>query len=274
MQLHSITPQHIANYLDGSKMAPYTWWRYYQLLGAFFQFCAARRKIRKLPMPRPRAATQPPFRPYVFSNSELRRLFRDAGRIRPDGHRKYDRDTLRSLLSFLYSTGALVREAIELRVSEIDLKAGQVTLRRRDDYKRTLPIGETMVKRLAAYLSSTSKRRQGSDFVFLTTDGRKLGREALMHNFRRLCLRADIKQNHGMSMTPGMHDLRHTFAVHCLSAWLKNGKELNQIVPVLSCYMGHVLQRSTEEYLRLVPARFSKQLTGLTAHCGDTLRHS
>jgi integrase/recombinase XerD len=268
-------PQHITNYLDGSKMAPYTWWRYYQLLGAFFQFWLARRKLYALPMPRPKAAKPPPFRPYVFSNSQLRRLFGEAGRSRPDGPRKYDPDTLRSLLSFLYSTGALVREAIELRVSEIDLKTGQVTLRRRDgDYKRTLPIGETMVKRLAAYLSSTSKRRHGNDFVFLTTDGRKLGREALMHNFRKLCLRADIKQNHGISPTPGMHDLRHTFAVHCLSAWLKNGKELSQIVPVLSCYMGHVMQQSTEEYLRLVPARFSKQLTGLTAQRGDKLNRA
>jgi integrase len=87
----------------------------------------------------------------VIPLSELRRLFGDAGRNRPDGHRKYDPDTLRSLLSFLYSTGALVREAIELRVSEIDLKTGQATRRRRDgDYKRTLPIGKTMVKRLAA----------------------------------------------------------------------------------------------------------------------------
>lgn len=273
VQLHRIEPRHVLNYLDGSKMSPYSKWRIYRLLRAFFQFWVTRGQICELPMPRPKAAKPPPFRPYVFSNSELLGLFRNAGCKRPGGPRKLDPITFRTLLSFIYGTGALIREATELRVSELDLKNGLVTLRRRNgDYKRTLPISETMIRLLTAYLSSTSKRRHGSDFVFLTTAGEQLRRTRLKHNFRSLCLSANIRQNHGRSLTPGIHDLRHTFAVHCLSAWLKAGKKLDELVPVLSCYMGHVMQTSTEEYLRLVPARFSKQLTGLTSHCGHKIR--
>jgi hypothetical protein len=40
------------------------------------------------------------------------------------------------------------------------------------------------------------------------------------------------------SITPGLHDLRHTFAVHTLEAWVKRGKDINRMLPVLSGYMG------------------------------------
>ena len=62
-----------------------------------------------------------------------------------------------------------------------------------------------------------------------------------------------------------MHDLRHTFAVHCLEAWLRQGKDLRQKLPVLSGYMGHVLLKSTDLYLRLVPGRFVNPLSRLQA---------
>ena len=73
-----------------------------------------------------------------------------------------------------------------------------------------------------------------------------------------------IYQESSYSPTPGMHDLRHTFAVHCLEAWLREGKDLRQKLPVLSGYMGHAILVSTELYLRLVPGRFTKPLSSLS----------
>jgi integrase/recombinase XerD len=264
--LNRVTPRNISNYLDGSRMAADTWWRAYQLLRSFFQFWMARRKIRSLPMPRPRVTLPPPFQPYIFTKTEMRQLLSVAGRSRPNGPIKYDPCTFGTILSFIYGTGALVHEAIELRVSEMELKSNSVVMRRRDGaYKRTLPIAKTLARQLGRYLALTSKRRRGSDLVFLTTEGKKLRHNLVMHNFRRLCLHLGVLQDHGASRTPGLHDLRHTFAVHCLSAWLQSGKEVRQIIPVLSCYMGHKTQVSTEIYLRLVPARFSRQLSALAA---------
>jgi len=69
--------------------------------------------------------------------------------------------------------------------------------------------------------------------------------------------------------TMRVHDLRHTFAVHCLNAWLREGKDAREMLPILSAYMGHVMLRSTEQYLRLVPDRFKKQLARLAADPTD-----
>jgi len=60
-----------------------------------------------------------------------------------------------------------------------------------------------------------------------------------------------------------MHDLSHTFAVHVLETWVREGKDLRQKLPVLSGYMGHAVLGSTELYLRLVPDRFVKSLSRL-----------
>ena len=47
-----------------------------------------------------------------------------------------------------------------------------------------------------------------------------------------------------------IHDLRHTFAVHRLLAWYRDGQDVNARLPWLATYMGHVGIHSTQVYLR------------------------
>lgn len=55
---------------------------------------------------------------------------------------------------------------------------------------------------------------------------------------------------------PRIHDLRHTFAVSCLKNWVKQGKDLNALLPVLSAYLGHRRLSATSRYLRLTADMF------------------
>ncbi len=43
---------------------------------------------------------------------------------------------------------------------------------------------------------------------------------------------------------------RHTFAVHRLLAWYRDGQDVNARLPWLATYMGHVSIHSTQVYLR------------------------
>jgi integrase/recombinase XerD len=258
-QLKDITPRQISTYLDGSRMSAYTWWREYQIIRSFFQFWLSRNKLARLPMPRPQAALPPPFRPYIFSRTELVRLLLAIERTP-----LFDPLTMRTFLLFLCGTGARVYEAISLRVSDLDFANNLVSLRQPDGgRKRMLPIGRTLRNTLDLYLQSSAAQRGEADLVFVTRDGRRLRRNSLRYNFVRMCARARIHQEHGYSRTPGMHDLRHTFAVHVLEAWVREGKDSRQKLPVLSGYMGHALLKSTELYLRLVPDRFVEPLSRL-----------
>jgi integrase/recombinase XerD len=258
-QLKDVTPKQISTYLDGTRMSAYTWWREYQIIRSFFQFWLSRNKLARLPMPRPQAALPPPFRPYIFSRTELVRLLLAIERTP-----LFDPLTMRTFLLFLYGTGARVYEAISLRVSDLDFANNLVSLRQPDGgRKRMLPIGRTLRNTLDLYLQSSAAQRGEADLVFVTRDGRRLKRNSLRYNFVRMCARARIHQQHGYSRTPGMHDLRHTFAVHVLEFWVREGKDSRQKLPVLSGYMGHALLKSTEVYLRLVPDRFVEPLSRL-----------
>jgi integrase/recombinase XerD len=257
--LDQVTPKQISAYLDGSRMSAYTWWREYQIIRSFFQFWLSRNKLARLPMPRPQAALPPPFRPYIFSRTELLRLFMAIERTR-----LLDPMTIRTFLLFLYGTGARVHEAIGLRLSDLDFPHRFVSLRQPNGTRsRTLPIARTLRNALDLYIQSSAAQRRDTDLVFVGSNGKPVRRNTLRYNFVRLCARAHIQQEHSYSPTPGMHDLRHTFAVHCLEVWVRQGKDLRQKLPLLSGYLGHAILKSTELYLRLVPGRFVKSLESL-----------
>lgn len=210
-------------------------------------------------MPRPRAAAPPPFHPYIFSRTELVRLLLAIERTV-----LIDPMTMRTYLLFLYGTGARFYEALNLRVSDVNFPNKLVSLRHPDGkQRRVLPVNRTVRNALDVYVQASTKERSQSDLVFVARNGMPLRGNTLRYNFIRICQRARIHQENSYSPTPGMHDLRHTFAVHCLEAWLREGKNLRQKLLVLSGYMGHANLKSTEPYLRFVPNRFVKPLFAL-----------
>ena len=63
---------------------------------------------------------------------------------------------------------------------------------------------------------------------------------------------------------PRPYDLRHTFAVHRLTRWYRQGVDLHGRLPWLSAYLGHVNLLGTETYLNATPE--------LLALAGDRFR--
>jgi len=45
--------------------------------------------------------------------------------------------------------------------------------------------------------------------------------------------------------------LRHSYCVHCLKRWVLKEKDLTNLFPYLSAYLGHSDFRGTQYYLRL-----------------------
>jgi integrase/recombinase XerD len=71
--------------------------------------------------------------------------------------------------------------------------------------------------------------------------------------FEKLRRLAGIVRHDVASHQPRIHDLRHTFAVHRLTAWYKQGADVQQLLPALSTYLGHVALKSTQRYLTMTP---------------------
>jgi site-specific recombinase XerD len=50
-----------------------------------------------------------------------------------------------------------------------------------------------------------------------------------------------------------LHDLRHSFAVHRLVAWYRQGADVSRLLPKLSTFLGHIDLAATQHYLTLTP---------------------
>jgi len=89
-----------------------------------------------------------------------------------------------------------------------------------------------------------------SDYFFLAPDRAMISPMTVYQRYRRYLEAAGISHG-GKGQGPRLRDIRHTFAVHVLQKWIKEGEDLTAMLPILSTYMGHKTVRLTALYLRL-----------------------
>lgn len=63
--------------------------------------------------------------------------------------------------------------------------------------------------------------------------------------FVRIRQKAEIKRTDNARYQPRLHDLRHSFAVHRLMSWYQENADVQQLLPILSVYMGHTYLAAT-----------------------------
>jgi len=97
-----------------------------------------------------------------------------------------------------------------------------------------------------------------ASFVFQSESGHPLKRDTVDGSFQRLRRLAGIVRSDSVTYQPRVHDLRHTFAVHRLIAWYEQGKDVQQLLPALSTYLGHVNLSATQQYLTMTPELLQK----------------
>ena len=93
---------------------------------------------------------------------------------------------------------------------------------------------------------------QGSAF-FAMRDGRALKRDSVEDIWRRVCDAAGVRSPTGAAEQPRLHDLRHTFAVHRLVSWYREGADVQRLVYFLQVYLGHEKLSYTQRYLTMTP---------------------
>jgi integrase/recombinase XerD len=189
--------------------------------------------------------------PYIYSDQDIEQLIEAAGRL-PKPHRA---DTYQTLIGLLAVTGMRVGEAVRLDRADVDLDEGTLTIRDSKFGKsRQLILHTSSTKALAAYAQRRDERRTRakSPSFFTSTTGTRLLRDNVSTVGPRLVRAAGLRRR-GPGRPPRLHDLRHSFAVRCLVRWYREGLEVEQRLPLLSTWMGHVCPANTYWYLTGVP---------------------
>jgi len=157
----------------------------YARLRRFFMHWKARGQLEKLPLPAPIPRGHSTFVPHIYSRAEIWRLVSEpvlSSTVKP---RVIDPLSFRTLLLFLYATGASLTEALTLKECDVDLKRDVMTLQRASHARRrTIPIGSDVHKLLTTYLESPIRKKFNGRNFFVTRNGTPVHSATLSGQFR------------------------------------------------------------------------------------------
>jgi integrase/recombinase XerD len=201
--------------------------------------------------------------PYLYSIEEIQRLLEAALQLSPGMELR--RWTFHALLGLLSVTGLRVGEALRLKLDDVDLDNGVLTVRGTKFGKsRLVPIHASTRDVLASYRTRRARllNHRVAVHFFVTRTGHQLDggdvRRTFYHLSRQIGLRG-MNDGHG----PRLHDFRHRFAVETLLGWYRSGQDVERRLPVLSTYLGHVHVSDTYWYLSAHPELMTLAMTSL-----------
>jgi integrase len=150
-----------------------------------------------------------------------------------------------------------VNEALGLDRQDVDLDRGILHIRRTKFGKsRYVPVHASTVGALKKYAAARERILPAplTPAFFLSERGTRITEWMARYTFAKLSqkigLRASVK-GHGRG--PRIHDMRHRFAADTLIHWYRAGLDVEQELPKLATYLGHVHVNDTYWYLEAVP---------------------
>lgn len=208
-------------------------------LKAFYRFCE---QEKLLPVNRAEHLSWPrrwQRLPKALTDEEIRQLLE----LLP--HRGAPSDLCeQAVVELAYASGLRISELCGLRLEQLHLQAGFVTVVGKGNKERVIPVGRKAIAALEHYLEAGRPKlvtSQTPGNVFLTKRGTAFAQVTLWLRIKRRVKRSGISRN----VTP--HMLRHSFATHLL----EHGADLRVIQELL----GHASISTTEIYTHVAGNR-------------------
>jgi site-specific recombinase XerD len=238
LDISSVQADRVKAFLDGRGPITRYWHRKLTVLRGFYRYAISRGYVAVAPLPTMVPKQPERFVPHIYSREELQRLLDGTSnyqkqRIQMEPH------TFRTILLALYGAALREGECLSLTLSDVDLHQSLLTIRDTKFYKsRLVPLGCDLNEAMLRYVTNL---------------GERISNDLLRRAFRRLRRQTGIRRADGARFQPRLHDLRHSAAVHRLTTWYREGKDVQKLLPLLSTYMGHTNIGGTQHYLTMTP---------------------
>ncbi len=205
--------------------------------------------------------TVPQYIPYIFSESEIAKVWDYMDNLAPIPQSRTRHIVLPAMVRILYCCGLRPGEARRLKVDDVNLHTGKIYIRESKGHKdRIVMLADDAIDYYRCYNEKIMRLQPGREWFFPTSKGQEHQYYHLGAAFRTC--KADVFVDYTSLNSPRLYDFRHTFATHRLYCWLREGKDLNAMFPYLSAYMGHAKLSCTYYYIHLVPEQL-KAMSGL-----------
>ena len=190
-------------------------------------------------------------RPFIYSDADVLAMIEQARMVIPQPLRSA---TYQTLIGLLATTGLRVGEALRLNRDDLDRCEGVLRIRESKFGKsRLVPLHASAVDALERY-DHTRKQllpEPATESLFVSLRGTRVIYETVWPVHRRLCELARVGA--GSTVTPRIHDHRHSMAVKTLLGWYQDGVDVPSRIGWLSTYLGHREPRYTYHYLSAAP---------------------
>lgn len=190
--------------------------------------------------------------PYIYTEEQVALLL-EAASVYPARRATLRQLTLYTMFVLAYCAGLRLSEIVHLQLKDVDLQDSAIEVRGTKFFKsRRLPISVSAMCALRKYLDARRTAAASSepeDRVFIhETGGYSIVTAGKL--VRNVIRRAGINTENGHG-GPRFHDLRHTFVVHRMTAWYREGINPQSRLPYLATYLGHRDIHSTLVYLTI-----------------------
>jgi integrase len=241
----------------GNRDKPATWARRLKQLRSFARYLRQFEPNTEIPDDTTFGRIGQRLAPHIYGDREIVDLLAAARHLGPTPGLRGA--TYEALFGLIASTGLRVSEAVHLRVADVDLKSGMLTVRLTKFAKsRHVPLHPSTLDALKRYRTLRNSQveiTEESPF-FVSTRGRRRGSELGLRQVHRvfISLRDQLSwSNRGAHGGPRIHDLRHTFVVRRVMLWHAHDVDIDQAMLALSTYVGHAMVTNTYWYLTGVP---------------------
>lgn len=272
----SVTSEDALRFLNGRNKGPITlfWHRKHDALKGFWDFAIRRGYTDRSPVPVRRAKEPVSFVPHIYTREELKRLL-DGVTTYQQKWIKVEPVTLRTVILLLYGAGLRISESLHLTCADVDLTGATLAIRESKFYKtRRIALNAQLGSVLADY--DLNRQQKGLDRnaaapFFTYKRGGAVRRNVLEDAFQRLRDHVGVRRQNARYQ-PRLHDLRHTFAVHRLTAWYRTGADVQRLLPALSTHLGHIDLAGTQRYLTMTPELLAEASLRFEGYAQEVLR--
>ncbi len=153
----------------------------------------------------------------------------------------------RAILELMYASGLRVSEAVNVKLSDIDLDAGILTTTGKGSKTRRVPVGSSAVEWVKSYLAVRRKKENIEiDNLFVSPAGLPVNRQVVYLAITEYASKCGLQ-----GVSP--HTLRHSFATHLV----QNNADIRSVQQML----GHADISTTQIYTHITSAQLKRNYT-------------
>ena len=205
--------------------------------------------------------------PYLFSDEEITHIFQFADNIRTIGNRAtcpYMHLEIPMILRLLFGCGLRIGEVLSIKINDVDLVGGILTIRcAKGNKQRLIPMHNSLTTILGQYIMAIGIQGMLHAPLFPgVTLETPIPKYVVKDKFKFILNKIGItlSEKSKRERGPCLHCLRHTFVLKSFSKTEEDGRSINDSIPYLSIYLGHESLNETEKYLKFSSDLFPQHL--------------